>query len=148
MNQIYTGVVYPDCLGIALFTSILLQIEPCLTQFFSFSLVWSQRQERTQTMRLSMSVWRVFAKYMRNIWKGWTQTHHQSPMTSVSCLISLINCRISPVLFIRKAETHMLLSTRIGSKRRFTFFWGDKPMAVEFIKFMISTKFGCLLIFV
>ena len=59
----------------------------CLTPSCWYSLPRGQKAELTLTMNLWMSVWKVFVKCMKNIWREWIPTAPLSHTISVSCLI-------------------------------------------------------------
>ena len=99
----------------------------CLTPSCWYSLPRGQKAELTLTMNLWMSVWKVFVKCMKNIWREWIPTAPLSHMISASCLILLMTWQTSAALFTELIPRHTSLITKIGLKRRSTCSFVDRP---------------------
>ena len=99
----------------------------CLTPSCWYSLPRGQKAELMLTTNLWMSVWKVFVKCMKNIWREWIPTAPLSHMISVSCLILLMTWQTSAALFTELIPRHTSLITKIGLKRRSTCSFVDRP---------------------
>lgn len=98
-----------------------------LTPFCWYSLPRGQKAGLMLTMSLSMNVWKVFVKCMKNIWREWIPTALPSHTISVSCLILLMIWQILAVLFTELIHRHTSRITKTGSKRRSTCSSVDRP---------------------
>lgn len=66
-----------------------------------------------------MNAWKVFAKCMKSIWRGWIQTVPPSLTISVSCLTLLTTWQIWVALCTERTLKHTNHTTKTGLRRRY-----------------------------
>lgn len=89
------------------------------TQFCLSNRPRDLRAAHMLTMSQWMNVWKVFAKCMKSILRGWIQTVPPSLMTLVSCSTLLTTWQIWVVLCTGLTLKHTNHTTKTGSRRRY-----------------------------
>ena len=97
------------------------------TRSFSFNLAKNQRPELIPTTKALTNAWKGYVKCLKSTWKGKIQISPALPTTSASFLILLTSWQIFHAWFTKGRATHMLHTTRIGSKKKSTSCFDDKP---------------------